>query len=154
MTFSKKEIFWMMAGFGGLSLFLNRTSFEINVSESLPDRAFLVFKDITPQRGDYVAIRDYTPTYRTYPHIVKRLVGVAGDHILHKEDGLYVEDTCVGRFLKQTHKGETLTPIFEQVIPEGFVFVMADHPDSFDSRYKEFGLVPVSSIYGKAIGFF
>lgn len=73
--------------------------------------------------------------------------------------------------LKQTREGNPLTPlsvkgfsegsmskgmIFKGVIPEaiippGYVFVAGDNPNSFDSRYEEFGLVPMEKIWGKAI---
>lgn len=73
--------------------------------------------------------------------------------------------------LKQTREGNPLTPlsvkgfsegsmskgmIFKGVIPEaiippGYVFVAGDNPNSFDSRYEEFGLVPMEKIWGKAV---
>lgn len=73
--------------------------------------------------------------------------------------------------LKQTREGNPLTPlsvkrfskgdiskeiIFGRVIPEGiipsgYVFVAGDNPNSFDSRYEEFGLVPMEKIWGKAV---
>ena len=35
------------------------------------------------------------------------------------------------------------------VIPEGMVFVAGTHSDSFDSRYKEFGFVPLETVRGQ-----
>ena len=73
--------------------------------------------------------------------------------------------------LKQTKEGNPLTPLSvkrfsegnntEKIIPEGiipkgiippgYVFVAGDNPNSFDSRYEEFGLVPMEKIWGKAV---
>jgi hypothetical protein len=58
--------------------------------------------------------------------------------------------------LKQTKEGNPLTPlsvnnISEGIIPSGYVFVAGDNPNSFDSRYEEFGLVPMKKIWGKAV---
>ena len=36
-----------------------------------------------------------------------------------------------------------------QTIPQQYFFVVADHKDSFDSRYQEFGLVRENYIEGK-----
>jgi type IV secretory pathway protease TraF len=68
--------------------------------------------------------------------------------------------------LKQTKEGNPLTPLSiknipegrntqgiipEGIIPKGYVFVAGDNLNSFDSRYEEFGLVPVEKIWGKAV---
>jgi signal peptidase I len=53
--------------------------------------------------------------------------------------------------LDRTTGGDPLTPLSAKIIPEGALFVLGDHPRSFDSRYEEFGLVPVDKIWGKAI---
>ena len=58
--------------------------------------------------------------------------------------------------LKQTKEGNLLTPLSVknipgEIIPTGYVFVAGDNPNSFDSRYEEFGLVPMEKIWGKAI---
>jgi hypothetical protein len=63
--------------------------------------------------------------------------------------------------LKQTKEGNPLIPLSvkkfsegrnpEGIIPPGYVFVAGDNPNSFDSRYEEFGLVPMEKIWGKAI---
>lgn len=73
--------------------------------------------------------------------------------------------------LKQTREGNPLTPLSvkefsegsipkgmifrgaipEGIIPPGYVFVAGDNPNSFDSHYEEFGLVPMEKIWGKAV---
>lgn len=53
--------------------------------------------------------------------------------------------------LKRTKYGDPLTPLRAERIPAGYVFVAGDHPRSFDSRYEEFGLVPLDKIWGRAL---
>jgi signal peptidase I len=53
--------------------------------------------------------------------------------------------------LEKTSEGKPLTPLLATSVPEGYVFVAGDNPNSFDSRYEEFGLVPREKIWGKAI---
>jgi len=52
--------------------------------------------------------------------------------------------------LDQTKDGKPLTPLRATIVPEGYVFIVGDHPRSFDSRYEEFGLVPQEKIWGKS----
>ena len=61
---------------------------------------------------------------------------------------VWVNDLLVGNLKSHTLDGKALTPIKSQTIPAGWMFVYATHPDSFDSRYIEFGLVNIN----KAIG--
>jgi signal peptidase I len=53
--------------------------------------------------------------------------------------------------LDRTTEGDPLTPLSAKVIPEGALFVLGDHPRSFDSRYEEFGLVKMENVWGKAV---
>ena len=147
------RILWCLM-LGVVFLVLNRTSFHLNASRSLPERAFLVFNDLRPQKGDAVLIENLTVKETTYPSLIKCLVGLPGDTVIHRDQTLYVNTTKVGGLLETTKNGDFLTLLSEQTIPEGFVFVAASHPDSFDSRYQEFGLVPAHHLRGRAIGLF
>lgn len=53
--------------------------------------------------------------------------------------------------LDRTTNGSLLTPLRATIVPEGYVFVAGDHLRSFDSRYEEFGLVPLEKIWGKGV---
>lgn len=86
---------------------------------------------------------------------VKYLIGVAGDRIEVEGDQVYLQTArgrlAMGRCKPTTRKGVPLTPIQPQTIPEGFVYVWAPHVDALDSRYSVMGLVPVTSIVGRAV---
>ncbi len=85
-------------------------------------------------------------------NIIKQIVGVEGDKVWYSTDGcLWVNDRKIGCLKSHSQKNQVLTPIVSQVIPEGYVFLYSDHEWSFDSRYQELGLVPLSSLQGKVI---
>ena len=72
----------------------------------------------------------------------------------HIGNGMRLPETYKSQTLplqEKTSDGKPLTPISATSISEGYVFVAGDHPNSFDSRYEEFGLVPIEKVWGKAI---
>ena len=82
---------------------------------------------------------------------IKRVIGVAGDHIEIKNGKVYLNE----QEIKEKYLDEGVTTNMGQygvfsdiVVPEGYVFVMGDNRDhSTDSRC--FGCIPVSKIEGK-----
>lgn len=78
--------------------------------------------------------------------LAKQVKGLPGDHIVIVGDQLFLNDEHLGKILEKSRSGHAMTPIEEGRIPEGFLFLQASHKESFDSRYAEFGLIPVSSI--------
>lgn len=136
-------------------------------SESLEGvRYILVRKSNTIQRGDIVSIEGHHPLYVGEHIFTKRVVGLPGDQITNPlrgsplrgktKKGLTIKAkngsfTITYPLLERTKEGEILTPLPNQAIPEGYLFVVGDHPRSFDSRYEEFGLVSINNIYGKAL---
>lgn len=128
-----------------------------NVSESLDDvRYLLILKTTKIKRGDIVSMRGHSPQYVVEHIFTKRVVGLPGDWIIQNETHLTLKAQN-GAFaitlplLTQTKEGQPLTPLSLEVVPQGYLFVTGDHLRSFDSRYEEFGLVPMKKIYGKAL---
>ena len=112
------------------------------------DRVFankFVYRFAEPERGDIVVFEDVEGGE---DHLIKRVVGVAGDRVRvvngvlrvngETQDEPYVEP--------QRPNGSVYGP---ERIPEGYVFVMGDNRgNSADSRV--FGLLPVENIEGEA----
>lgn len=111
--------------------------FRLNGSDSL---SFYLFK-ASPiemiERGMYVSL-SHPYSYRD---LFKQIVGLSGDQISIRNQRIYIGDKDYGYIHQTSPSGLTLSAIAEGTIPEGFVFVHASHPQSFDSRYAEFGLV-------------
>ena len=82
---------------------------------------------------------------------IKRIIGVAGDHIEIKDDKVYLN----GKALEEPYLDNGVKTNLgsygvysDIVVPEGYVFVMGDNREhSSDSRC--FGCIPVSKIEGK-----
>ena len=130
------------------------------------------------ERGSIVLIRGHLPQYDLpYPDLiqnkreiafVKRIIGMPGDSLsrdkerlcvaslpqIHKPDSPFFSPRSRIQslpLLDRTKDGRPLTPLKVDTVPPGYVFVAGDHVRSFDSRYEEFGLVPMDHLWGKAV---
>ena len=107
------------------------------------------------KRGDIVLIEGHTIAYVGTKPLTKRIVGLPGDTIIHEKNALILltQEGTDHNFplLDKTTDGNSLTPLKVSTLPEGLVFVAGNTPNSFDSRYEEFGLVPVEKITGKGV---
>lgn len=75
---------------------------------------------------------------------IKRVGCDEGEMLNRKGRDFFCKEEFLGRAKEQSQNGEPLTPfLFSGRIPPGKVFLVGDHPDSFDSRY--FGLVEKSN---------
>jgi conjugal transfer pilin signal peptidase TrbI len=97
----------------------------------------------TPKCEDWVSF-----DHPSFPApILKIVVGVAGDRVLIANGHVFVNGIDRGRILdKSPNSGKPLTPIQPCMIPDGYVYVWAMHPESFDSRYQDIGLIHISRI--------
>ena len=105
------------------------------------------------QRFDIVVIKDLDGDY-----IIKRVIGLPGDHIAYQDDVLYINGKASSkRFTEDKTEDFTLEEICQihevdchDKIPEDMYLVLGDHRDvSADSRVK--GLISRKQIQGKAI---
>ena len=124
----------------------------INRSGSLPYRFFVCVKARTSKRGDIVYFR-HNKALVPQNELTKIVVGVAGDKVQVSACEVQVQEQVISPLYEKTRRGEKLTPIIPQIIPEGFLFLHGTHPFSLDSRYAEFGLVNMKAIQGRCRGF-
>lgn len=118
--------------------------FRWNRTDSLSYTLFFrtVADSETLQRGSYVSFKHPLNQIR----VAKIVVGLPGDSIAIHNDEIYVNHILCGKIQKASPSGSKLTPISEQVISDGCVFVWSPHELSYDSRYAEFGLIPIHTI--------
>jgi len=130
-------------------LFLVHANFGIliNRTESLPQKVFLHLKNWPAQKGNYTIIKH--PSY-PFP-LIKQIKGEGGDRLHYKEGELWLDDQKIGHLYTINSRGEKLTPIAAQIIPQDFIFLWATHPKSFDSRYEEMGLILKRTLQGRAV---
>lgn len=120
-----------------------RLGIRFNRSESLPYTLFISKKNRTsPQKGTIVSCEHPKIPFP----IAKIVAGVPGDNITLIENALFIDSTCVGELKTVSSSGKIYHPIEQGIIPLNHYFLQATHPESFDSRYIEFGLVQGSWI--------
>lgn len=80
---------------------------------------------------------------------IKRVIGVAGDHIFIQDGKVYLNDKLLEEdYLADTVKTERNGKFYDVIVPEGYVFAMGDNRgDSMDCR--AFGCVPLDKIESK-----
>lgn len=132
---------------------------SVTLTPSLEHRVFWL--DRSPERvskGDYVLFRHRElPAGMGVkaPEDVLKIVGCdEGDVLTVDSDRLFF---CNGDYLARAKevslKGEPLRHfVFNGTIPRGYVFVMGQHRDSYDSRY--FGFIEKKSIRARAYPIF
>lgn len=116
-----------------------------NGQEIFVDRFLYVLS--SPKRGDVVV---FLPNGNENAHYyVKRVVAVAGDHLLIQDGVLYVngiESEWVTEYIGDAGIAEN-----ELTLENGEVFCIGDHPESSeDSRSADIGPVETTDIIGKA----
>ena len=119
----------------------------INTSTSLPHTFYITNPKQAPvKHGDYIAFN-----HPASPKIiVKRVIGIEGDDILKTAHSVYIKGCERKFFLKEKRSnGLVLTAVNADVVPEKTFFVAGSHDGSFDSRYQEFGLIPLAQIRGQ-----
>lgn len=124
---------------------LNYQISRFNNTYSLPHGLFITNPFEAPIKcGDYIVFNHIASPDR----VIKKVLGVEGDVIGHNANRVWVHEQQLT--LKSTRRnGTILTPLKTSVVPKGMVFVAGEHVDSFDSRYEEFGLVPLSDVRGR-----
>lgn len=144
-----------------------------NRSPSVSQKLWLVEVDNhNVNIGDYIVFKFHDFRMSDpfdYELVVKKIGGKAGNRIIahewignaegipkpNKTSWIYIlPDGSYPIF--DLLSGHRFTPLTTKdlIIPDGYYFVHGNAHPSFDSRYKEFGLISESQIYGKAIPIF
>lgn len=169
----KKTIMMVLIAWSFLILIYIVTRYyqlQINVSTSMPQRLWLTHVgDKLLRRGDYVVIvfHDFRmKNHDDFEYVVKQVGGVGDDQIIIRN---YPKDVSQQNKINLIYSVQNdLFPVFDKIsgnhfnpltnksmaIPKGCYFIHGQHQPSFDSRYREFGLICNNQIYGKAYPIF
>jgi conjugal transfer pilin signal peptidase TrbI len=153
-----RKIYWVCSLFFLTAwIIVSQTRLMECLTNSLNNVHYVLFlKSNAIKRGDIVAIlghrEDHVGTLKKWPYS-KRVLGIPGDYIVHYNGKVTVipQESYLLSLVDKTSRGKSLTPIAPHTIPEDYLFVAGDNPQSFDSRYAEFGLVPKEKIWGRGI---
>ncbi|NLG86526.1 MAG: signal peptidase I [Firmicutes bacterium] len=105
-----------------------------------------IYRFTEPTRGNIVV---FHPLARPREDYIKRVIAVAGETVEIRDGKVWVNGTAlIEPYIKEPTYGQ-FGPVR---VPRGKIFVLGDNRNnSQDSRYKEVGLVPLSSVIGKAM---
>ena len=111
------------------------------------------------QRGDLVVFRFEGPAQTRYPGLrgqpfFKRVCGLPGDVVTVQDRLVQVNGASVGLAKTHAFDRQPLAPIAPLVIPAGHYFVQGTAADSFDSRYRDSGLVRAEQVIGVVVPIF
>jgi signal peptidase I len=135
---------------------------SINMSDSLPFRAFLIDgrkeKIVSMKRGDYIQFYNKNTKYYRGEKFTKMLLAKEGDILEIEQFEKPIENMqaiikfwgAVLQVKDYTSLGTKLHLNNTMVIPKNKLFVIGLHNDSFDSRYQEFGLIDEEEVIGVA----
>ena len=124
-----------------------------SMMDSLLDGQHLLIDKLTPRfddysRGDVVVLHPPEAFDTVGTPFIKRVIGVAGDHIELKDDAVYVNGAKLDE--PYVHYPTKPSEWTTYDVKPGEVIVMGDHRNaSEDSRV--FGPVPVGNIIGRAV---
>ena len=123
-----------------------------NWTASLPYSIVWLDSEWKFARGDLIVYRfdgEELMHLKKGQRFFKRILGVAGDRVNIEGRRVLINGADVGIAKRYTLDGHQLEPLAPGVIPSEFFYVQGTHEMSFDSRYRESGLVHVSQIIGK-----
>lgn len=140
-------VWWVTTRFYGLL---------INFTHSLPEKLFIYkYDDMSFRRGDPIAIvAKGLPNLPDGVKLVKRVSGFPSDKVTIRGQDVYINDTLVTDHFDDVAYWGKLHKIESQVIPKNCYFVNGVSLHSFDSRYKEVGLICKERIVGRAWALF
>lgn len=127
-----------------------------NRTASMPGYYYLVLKYRLPRRGDLIAFR-LPPGNRYYPDgmlWVKVASGVGGDFVNRDQGNYYINGLYQGYAKPLSLRGDPLAPGPVGLIPDGHYYVHTPHQDSYDSRYRDIGWIPLTAVVGTAYRIF
>ncbi|WP_082396448.1 S26 family signal peptidase [Sphingopyxis macrogoltabida] len=119
----------------------------INVTDSLPNWAFMVEARRFPVRGDYVVFHPgHDPITVKYfgakpAAFTKIALGLPGDTVTRIGNDVHVNGKRVATIKPMTKRADPLAAGPLGVVPEGCIFAGTPHKDGFDSRYAHIGFV-------------
>ena len=141
----------------GLPILWEHYRVQINTTASMSQTLWFVkMGQKTLNTGDYLTARvhDSRAPDGVYENVVKQIGGVSGDAVQVKQTATTTTLTVNGNeyLVHKVLSGFLVTPLTESdiTIPNGCYFVHGQSNPTFDSRYKEFGFICESQIYGKA----
>jgi signal peptidase I len=150
---TKSLVFALLVG--GLILLFARPSFIIGPSmePTFHDKSVVLVEKISyltgePKQGDIIVAKtEIELNSFMNKSVIKRVIGLPGDHIVIENGQVAVNETLLNEpYIRDGFTNGT----FDGIVPPDHVFIMGDNRvNSNDSRYGEISYVPFGDIKGK-----
>lgn len=122
---------------------------------TLDNKDYLIINRISykfkePSRGDIIVFStDLKQVNGENKDLVKRIIGVGGDHLKIEDSKVYVNDKLIDEpYIADNYTDGNI----DIIIPEGKLFAMGDNREnSKDSRMSDVGLVSENDVMGKVM---
>lgn len=126
----------------------------INLSDSLPQKVFLIQKNASFDKGDYIQLSHQSSDEKFFKNgvmMVKQIIGSPGDKIEFKEREFFINGEHFGKTKPLSKDGRNLEQNKTKTLDKNEYFVYTPHKDSFDSRYTHMGYISPTQIVGKVV---
>lgn len=147
---NKKVLMVIVAVVGGLTAWFVESHLLFTLTPSLSHRVYLTGKANEVGNNDYVIFSLKGDRFaKDNDKLLKRVGCADGDTLETDGKEYFCNDVSIGKAKDFSLKGERLSNfVYNGVIGSGFLFVIGDHKDSYDSRY--FGFIHKGQVMAKA----
>jgi conjugal transfer pilin signal peptidase TrbI len=136
-------------------IFASYFELAINLTDSLPQKVFIVHKRKMPSSYDQFFVYELPCAQRFKDKkFIKHVGGFAGDLVTEKDNKYYVNGKFIGLAKTSDMHGLPVEKQQTGIIPENHYFAYSNHKDSYDSRYKEVGFINADNVIGVAYAIF
>jgi len=147
---NKKVLMVIAAVVGGLTAWFVESNLLFTLTPSLSHRVYLMGKANEVGKNDYVVFSMKGDRFaQDSDKLLKRVGCAEGDILRTAGKEYFCNDISLGKAKDFSLKGDRLPNFnYNGVIGSGFIFVIGDHRDSYDSRY--FGFIQKGQVIAKA----
>ena len=131
-----------------LSAIFYKFDLIINYTESMPIGLYRLCQDSNFQKDDLVIL--YSDI--THGFLLKRIAATAGDWVNTNREGVHINGVSIKNtkaFEFGSHRERLNFTLMNRVLEKNEIFVVGEHPKSFDSRY--FGAIDINKSRVKKI---
>ncbi|MFN8434220.1 MAG: signal peptidase I [Anaerolineales bacterium] len=119
-----------------------------SMQPTLQDGEFVLVSKLSYKFGDFqrgdIIVFDFP--MNPDEELVKRIIGVPGDHVMVRDSHVYVNE----QMLNENYIAQAPLYSGDWIVPDGTLFVLGDNRNNSNDS-KDWGLLPQGNVVGKAV---
>lgn len=119
-----------------------------SMQPTLQDGEFVLVSKLSYKFGDFqhgdIIVFDFP--LNPDEELVKRIIGLPGDHVVVRDSHVYVND----QMLNENYIAQAPLYSGDWIVPDGTLFVLGDNRNNSNDS-KDWGLLPQGNVVGKAV---